>query len=317
MKLFDLHCDTLYECAVQGLDLRTNPLHVDLDRGRRYASWAQVFAVWTPDTLRGEEAWTACLHALQYAARQESLHPDSLALVRDVEGLDNALERGACAALLGLESGAPLNGSLEKLDQCAALGVRVITLTWNGENELGCGSGCDPERGLTAFGRAAVRRMEERGVVPDVSHLNRRGFWEVAEQTSVPFIASHSVLSAVHPHPRNLDDSQFRELVRRGGLVGLNLCREHLGVPEDGSAFDQLRRHLDRGLELGGERTLAFGCDFDGTPLPAEWGGIAVMDSLYRYLLSKNYEEALLERLFFGNCYDFFRMALTRGASIE
>ncbi len=77
-----------------GWILHTNPLHVDLDRGRRYASWAQVFAVWTPDTLRGEEAWTACLHALQYAGEQESLHPDSLALVRDVEGLDNALERG-------------------------------------------------------------------------------------------------------------------------------------------------------------------------------------------------------------------------------
>lgn len=77
------------------------------------------------------------------------------------------------------------------------------------------------------------------------------------------------------------------------------------------------RRHLEHGWELGGENTLAIGCDLDGTQLPPEWGGISVMEALYRYLLSKNYEESLLERLFFGNSYDFFRIALTRGAPIE
>ncbi len=317
MKLFDLHCDTLYECVVQGQELYANTLHLDLVRGHRYAPWAQVFAVWTPDTLRGEAAWAACLRVLRFAQEQEERFPDSFSVIRDLAGLDAAFEKGACAGILGLESGAPLNGSLEYLDRCAAEGVRVITLTWNGENELGGGSGCDPEAGLTSFGREAVRRMEKRGIVPDVSHLNRRGFWDTAEQAEGPFIASHSVFSSVHPHPRNLGDEQFREIVRRGGLVGLNLCRDQLGTPVGESTFDCLRRHLEHGWELGGENTLAIGCDLDGTQLPPEWGGISVMEALYRYLLSKNYEESLLERLFFGNSYDFFRIALTRGAPIE
>ncbi len=144
--------------------------------------------------------------------------------------------------------------------------------------------------------------MERQGILPDVSHLNERGFWDVAAVTTRPFIASHSVSAAVHPHPRNLTDAQFEELRRRGGLVGLNLCREQLG----GRSFDQLERHLYHFLERGGERILGFGCDLDGTDLPPEWNGIAVMERLYDHLARKNYDETCLERLFFGNCSDFF-----------
>ena len=255
-----------------------------------------------PDSLRGAAAWDQCRTILEFARAQATLYSDRMRIVRSGQELQDALESGRCAALLSVEGGSALAGSLDPLDTMAEYGVKLFNITWNGSNELGHGSGSGETAGLTPFGKRAVRRMEERGILPDVSHLNEHGFWDVMEIAAGPVIASHSVAAGVHPHHRNLSDAQFVALRERGGLVGLNLCADHLGE----QSFEQLERHLDRYLSLGGERTVAFGCDFDGTDLPDDWGGIQVMPRIAEYLRRKNYEEPLLDGLFFGNCYDFF-----------
>ena len=302
MRLFDLHCDTLYECYTQGKSLGRNDLQLDLTRGLRYDVWAQCFAVWMPDSLRGETAYAQCVRILEFAKKQAECSGGRMRLIRTAAELEQAAAAHQCAALLTIEGGSALAGRLEALDAFSKFGVRAITLTWNGENELGYGSGCGKAGGLTRFGKQAVKRMEERGILPDVSHLNERGFWDVMDNTTGPVIASHSDSASVHPHERNLTDEQFRALIKRGGLVGLNLCGAHLGEQN----FDCLRRHLDRYLSLGGERNVAFGCDLDGTDLPPEWEGLAVMERICEWLGRKNYEESLIDRLFFSNCYDFF-----------
>ena len=306
MRLFDLHSDTLYECCLHGHELSRNTLHIDWERGGRLDDWLQVFAVWTPDTLRGEAAWRQARHILRYAAHQAAAHPTQMRLVNRREDLQRQ-HPGQCGAILALEGAAALAGDVARIDTVASLGVTMITLTWNGENECGYGCLCGQDQGLKPCGREVVRRMEQCGILPDVSHLNRAGFWDVAAIVQGPFVASHSVSAAVHPHPRNLTDDQFDTIRERGGLVGLNLCADQLGK----QTFEQIERHLDHFLCRNGERTVAFGCDFDGADLPAEWNGIAVMPALYEYLYRKNYEERTLDRLFFSNCYDFFGKALT------
>ena len=303
MRLFDLHCDTLYECYQKHEELAENLLHVDLKRGLRWDAWAQVFAVWMPDGLRGEAAWQQCCTILDLAERQAAKYAERLQLVRNPAQLEAALAAGRCAALLGVEGGSALAGKLEHVDLLAQRGVKIITLTWNGANELGSGVEAPGDAGLTPFGRAAVKRMERAGILPDVSHLNEQGFWDVAETAEGPFIASHSVSAALNDHPRNLTDRQFCEIRDRGGLVGINLCASQLGE----QTFECVERHIDHYVHLDGARTVAFGCDLDGTDLPEKWGGIQVMEQLWEHLARKNYEETFLDRLFFGNCYDFFR----------
>lgn len=310
INLFDLHCDTLYECWKKRDGLLCNSHHVDLERGGRYPQWTQVFAVWLPDSLRGEEARETCFALLDFAHRKAEETPDRIHLVRQGEDLNST---ASCRAILAVEGGAMLGGRLETIDELAAMDVKIITLTWNNSNELGHGCGSDCHGGLTAFGKAAVDRMEKAGVLPDVSHLNERGFWDVAERAAKPFIASHSVSAAIHKHPRNLTDAQFEALISCGGLVGLNFCEAQLGE----QSFACLERHLDHYLSLGGERTVAFGCDFDGTDLPPEWGGIQVMERLYAYFLRRNYPEDCLQRLFFQNARDFFVNTLTTDRKID
>ena len=313
MRLFDLHCDTLTECYDKGENLLENHRHVDLARGGKLEAWAQLFAVWMPDSLRGEAAFDRCCAVLDFAREQAGRYPGRLGIVEDAAGLRDTLDSGRCAGILTVEGASALAGDLRHLEDLAARGVKLITITWNGSNELGhgCLSGC-PD-GLTPFGKRAVRRMEELSILPDVSHLNEAGFWDVAETAAGPFLASHSVSAALCSSPRNLDDRQFAAIRDRGGLVGINFCAGQLGE----QTFEAIERHLDHYLSLEGGLTVAFGADLDGTDLPHGWGGIQVMERLYDYLCRKNYDAVCLDRVFFGNCYDFFLRALTKAADIE
>lgn len=302
MPLFDLHCDTLTECVRKGEDLYSNTLHWDVSRALRFAPSAQVLAVWTPDTLRGEAATCAARQAIAVAHKAENRYFPAFRLWHADEAFPTAFEE-ECIGILGLESAAPLAGNLDLLDEFAGSDVKVITLTWNGDNEAASGVLGDENRGLTVFGKALLHAMERKHIVADVSHLNERGFWDVCEAATAPFIASHSVSRAVFDHKRNLTDAQFSEIVRRGGLVGLNLCASQLGE----QSFVQFERHLVHFLDLGGERSLALGFDLDGTDLPKEWGGVAVAESLFDYFVGRGYEKSLLLRLFFENARDFFQ----------
>jgi len=133
----------------------------------------------------------------------------------------------------------------------------------------------------------------------DVSHLSDPGFWDVAEELSGPFFASHSNARAVFSHPRNLTDEQFTAIIDHNGVVGLNLYANFLGERAD---LDTAIAHLEHWLELGGERTVALGGDLDGcSSLPEGITGIQDLDRLWERLLQRNYSEALVRALFFEN----------------
>lgn len=299
MQLFDLHCDTLYEAYTNTYPLTENGGHVDLRRAARYAPYVQAFAVWIPETLRGDAAWDFYCRAVQYAARQEG---ESIRFWRKGENLDSAIATAPAVGMFAVEGGALLEGDIRRVNALAEDGVRYLTLTWNGSNRLGNGCLSPQDDGLTDFGKAVVQRLENAGVAVDVSHLNAAGFWDVEEMATRPYLATHSNAAAVMPHPRNLTDRQFAAIRARGGLVGINLCEAFLGE----QTMEAVERHLYHFWERGGENTVCFGCDFDGAPMPPPWQGMAVMEEIAEYLYRKNYDCSLLSRLFFGNCYNFF-----------
>ena len=306
MRLFDLHCDTLACCYEERSSLLCNTRHWELRRARRYAPLCQVFEVWIPDTKRGAEAFRYCKQVLGFLYDEEKRFPQQFAVVTDAKGLTAATDARVCAAIPAVEGGAALGGNMHNVCALAGLGVRVMTLTWNGENELGYGCLCPAEEGLTPFGTQVVKELDRHGIITDVSHLNEHGFWDVVTLSDRPFIASHSVSRAVCDYPRNLSDAQFKEIARRGGLVGLNFDAAQLGE----QTFETIYRHLSHYCELGGEYTVAWGGDLDGTDLPDEWCGVAVYEELLSFLLGKGFSQALLDRLFFENAFNFFASTL-------
>ncbi len=302
MRFFDCHSDTLTACYPENLSLCRNDRHVDLYRGRRFVPWCQVFAVWIPDEMRSTAAWRYCCRVLDFAREQEQRYPQQLAWVHSGSQLQTAVAQGVCSGILAVENAAPIAARLERLRLLADRGVRVITLTWNGDNAWGHGCLSKYRDGLTAVGKRGLAMLYSLGIVPDVSHLNEAGFWDVAAANDRPFIASHSLSRTVHDHPRNLTDAQFAEICRRGGLVGISLCPEHIGE----ATFEGVYRHLAHYWSLGGEKTVAWGGDLDGVALPNGWNGIAVFEELWEFLLKKGIDEPQLERLFFENAFEFF-----------
>lgn len=325
LKVFDLHCDTLDRLALSGdptvpggfyehdagvprdrmSRLDDNDAHNSLARMARF-DWCQCFAVYVPDELRGDAAWSLFERVRRFWESETDRCSAKVARVRDAAGAAAAFEQGISAAMLTVEGCSFLEDDAQaepRLDALAEAGVRMATLTWNGPNALG--SGNDTSYGLTPFGRRMIRGLEERGIVVDASHLNDAGFRDLLAVAERPFACSHSNARAVCPHPRNLEDRQLREIADRGGIVGLNFYNAFLR--EDGAEAtpDDVLRHVDHILNVAGEGLLTLGSDYDGSDVPRWLDPCDKVADLHA-LLAREFGAAIAERIFHGNAERFF-----------
>ena len=246
INIFDLHCDTLDRLALHEAaadlgfsehdahipaermsSLSNNDAHIDLERmlGAGYG-WCQCFAAFIPDGLGTQRSWNVFETVRDYFRSQLEQHAGLIEQVHDARDIRRIIGERKCAAIFTVEGGSFIEGDVSRVHEAADAGVKMLTLTWNGKNAIA--SGNQTTDGLTPFGRQVIAAMEERGMVVDVSHLNDCSFWDVAEATTKPFAASHSNVRSVCGHPRNLTDEQVRLMVERGGLIGLNFCRDFL-----------------------------------------------------------------------------------------
>ncbi len=303
MKLFDLHCDTIGECYKNKLSLRHSGLHVSLDKAKNFESYTQVFAVWIPDELRGKSATDYFNNVCDYYYKELELNKDLIVSFGDAKKDDKRVK-----AILAIEGGAALAGDIENLYKAYEKGVRILTLTWNAKNEIASGAFCE-NGGLTSFGKTVIKKMEKLKMVIDVSHLNRESFFDVAENTTLPFIASHSNPDIVETNAgrkRNLTNEQIEIIKERNGLIGLNFYKEFLDV-DNKTGVDALKVHLDYLLNKGCENIIALGLDFDGCDLSDGITGLESMDSVYNSLINDGFSKTLIDNMFCYNAERFFR----------
>ena len=185
-----------------------------------------------------------------------------LELVRTAGEAERAKAAGKKYAFLAVEGMDAIRDDLNGIDHYADLGVRLGMLTWNGENLLATGAGGDLYSGLTELGRQAVRRMGERNIVMDVSHLNDGGFWDVMKTAEGPVIASHSNCRALCDARRNLTDDQLRAIRDSGGVVGLNVHHAFVHADREKQTAEMLARHAAHMADVMGVEHVACGFDF-------------------------------------------------------
>lgn len=307
MRYFDLHCDTITECWHRNLSLKTNTLQVGLDRADRFEAYAQCYAVWIPDELRGEKAFQRFQQVTQrFYNELEQVKELARPCTTPAERVDSCSEKKHCA-ILTVENASVLGGNLEKVRTLAESGVKLCTLTWNGENELGRGARAPGLTGLTTFGKQAVKEMERSGIIADVSHASPELFWDVIKIAAQPVVASHSNAKSLCDHPRNLTDEQFKAIRDSGGLVGLNLVSFFLRDKPEQASSDDILRHAEHFLNLGGENALAIGSDWDGSaPEDFPLSGIQEIPALYECFRNNGFGQEITDKIFFRNADDFF-----------
>ena len=269
MKVVDMHCDTIGELwkaekAGKPISLRSNSLHIDLEKMQKGDYLLQNFAMFV-FLGREKDPLVNVLEMIDVYNRAMAENADIIGPVLNYEDIEKNRAAGKLSGMLTIEEGAVLKGNPYVVRSLYQLGVRMLTLTWNFENEIGYpntivkAKDYDPSRhyGLKPEGIEIVREMNRVGMIVDVSHLGDDGFWDVVKYCDGPFVASHSNARTVCNHTRNMTDDMIRALADKGGVMGLNFCGDFLN-PNGKSRVEDMVRHAKHIINVGGSDILGF-----------------------------------------------------------
>lgn len=276
MKFFDLHCDTAFECFKNKKEFYKNDLAVSGERGKNFEDWHQVFAIWIKDDEKNP--FSLYKSVLKHFKKQKM--PCNL------------------TSYLSVEGGAVLEDDIDRLHILKNDGIKVITLTWNGENNIA--GGVESEKGLTKFGEKVIDKMNELELICDLSHINRKSFYKVAERAE-KVIATHSNCYEICRHKRNLLNEQIKIIAERNGIIGLCFYPEFLGD----NVYDKIYENIFYLCYKGYEDIIAIGSDFDGGEMDKRLNNISKIPYLYDFLENKGIERHLLYKIFYENAYKY------------
>ncbi len=339
--VIDTHNDVLYQSVMRGKDIgkRISSGHTDLPRIREGGIDVQVFAVWCNDKYGKGTAFAYANKQIDGLMEVIHNHPNEIALATTAADISAITAQGKIAAFIGVEGGHMIEGRIDYLDSLFARGARYLTLTWNNSTEW-ASSASDESRnpkklkhkGLTAFGRQVIHRMNELGMMVDLSHVGRQTFFDAIETTTKPVIVSHSNAYALMAHPRNLQDDQIKAVVENDGVICLNfysgfldpvhytkinrLYEKHVGDTVKRSTdakFDRLPAaakeallpplsllldHIDYMVKTAGIDHVGIGSDFDGiSSTPIGLDDCSDLPNLTAGLLQRGYTETDIRKI--------------------
>lgn len=322
MQLIDLHADTItalyYDIdnyqpeqefirSEPQVELRRNNLHIDLEKLHQADSLAQFFVLWL--NLKGclkyqRNPWQHFCRMYDTLMTQCERNSTEINVVTSLEELNSSHSSGKLAGFICVEEGGFIT-TLTQLEQAWQMGVRYITLVWNYETHIGVPGCIDQTRGLKPFGYDMVSKMQELGILVDVSHLSDQGVMDVLQLAKKPIIASHSNARALCNHTRNLPDQIIRGIADNGGVIGLNCVPYFVSETEPTIRLDNVIAHYKYIYNMAGEDVLAVGNDFDGfsgkNPQLDEIRSIADMPLLSEGLLKNGFSSRQVEKIFAGN----------------
>jgi membrane dipeptidase len=306
--------------------------HLDLPRMRQGGFFGGFFAVYVPSEDMGLDvdalmtrteydvplppvldlapSQKVTVHMASLLIRIERASNGEVKICRSAADLRHCLDNGKLAAILHIEGAEGIDPDLHMLDVLYEGGLRSIGPVWSRPNIFGHGvpfrypSTPDTGPGLTERGRELIKACNRLKIMVDLSHLNEKGFWDVAELSDAPLVATHSNAHVVCPHSRNLTDRQLAAIRERRGMVGVNFATSFIrpdGQRSDDTPLEMMIRHMDHLIEHVGVDGVGLGSDFDGATIPAEIGDVRGLPRLVDAMRRHGYDEATLRKLCYEN----------------
>lgn len=307
-KFIDLHCDTLTTSFENDKNLFENDLHLDIKKLKFFKNSIQVFAIWLNKKYYNN-AFKYTNKIINFYESELEKNKNFIEKIYTRENLINLKKSSKLGSILSIEGGESLEGNLDNLSYFYNKGVRILTLCWNYENEIGHGVFSKSEEGLKEFGKNLIDRMNSLNMLVDVSHLNEAGFWNVYNISAKPFIASHSNSYTICNNRRNLKDEQIKAIEKKGGLIGINLYPKFLNNTNKADIGDILK-HIEYMINLIGTENICLGGDLDGidiTPYPIK--NVLDYEILFK-AIEKKFGIKVCEKICFENSYNFFQNLL-------
>jgi membrane dipeptidase len=259
-----------------------------------------------PRPLTLEYAQRTSMAELGILFRLERDSQRQLRIVRGVTDVETCLDEGAIGAVIHFEGAEAIDARLDLLPVYYAMGLRSVGPVWSRANDFGEGvpylfpHSPDTGPGLTDQGKALVRACNEVGILVDVSHLNEKGFWDIAALSTAPLVATHSNAHALTPTPRNLTDRQLDAIRDSGGIVGVNFSVGFLrfdGQDAEDAPMERIVAHFQYLADRMGIDHVGFGADLDGARVPACVGDVTGLPRVVDALRSAGFDDAALEKV--------------------
>ncbi len=233
---------------------------VDLPKMRAGGLDAAFFIVYVAQGSLTEQGYANARQraedSYQAIKRMTRAYRDQIGLARTADEVEALHAAGKLVALIGMENAYPLGTSVDEIPLWAERGVRYVGITHMGNNQFGGSSnprldqGDKPDQGLTDLGRELVKKLNDYGIMVDISHVGKRSSLEAMALSRAPVIASHSGVTGVHPNLRNLDDEQLDAIKANGGVAQMVAFRSYVAAvdPRIQRGQDELRqRYLSAG----------------------------------------------------------------------
>ncbi len=323
MKIIDLHCDTISQLHEirqndKNINLRQNELHLDIEKMIKSDYMLQVFACYV-DLAKNNKPIESCLNYIDLFYEEINKNKEDIGVVYNYLDIQNNIKSNKMSALLSIEEGGVCKGNISLLRNFYKLGVRMMTLTWNYENELSYPNGHyfdeykNQRKGLKEKGFEFINEMEDLGIIIDVSHLSDDGIYDVLDNTRKPFIASHSNARQICSNQRNLKDDMIRRIGNRGGIIGVNFYSCFLNDEYkscDISKIQHIITHMKYIANIGGIDCVSIGSDFDGIDCPLEIKDCSNMELIYEQMKKEGFKESDIEKIFHKNALRLFKEVL-------
>lgn len=258
---FDAHSDIWCDVTNRRLRGETNVFHNHhLQRFQKGGVEGSIFVIWVDPPYDAD--YQKRTKQIMDCARAEMAECTDFRIVHNAEEMRKAKADGKIYVFIGIEGLAAIGDDVAKIDEYYDFGARHAILTWNEANALGAGALSGKDYGLTEAGKKAARKIQEKGMLLDTSHLNEAGFWDVAKLATKPFIASHSNSKTLCDVPRNLTDEQLRAIRDVNGVVGLNAFNLFIDHDPKKETVERLAQHAAHMIDVMGVDHVGCGFDF-------------------------------------------------------
>lgn len=263
MHIFDMHGDIWTDAAVHRAKgerhiVRERHLQRFLEGGMK----GGVFIAWVDPPFDQEGTKDRFWEIVRAMSAELWENRDLLEVVETAREFEAAASAGRLGIVPGVEGLSAIDDTEDWIYVLDRLGFKLASLTWNEQNALATGVRGEASRGLTGLGQKVLAKMEEVGMLLDVSHLNKTSFWDVTEHSRKPFIASHSNVQAIRNVPRNLSDAQIKAIGEKDGLIGMNAFHEFVHEDTALRTADTLVDHIVHIADLIGPQRVGLGFDF-------------------------------------------------------
>lgn len=304
----DAHADTVEFSLDNNMNIMDRSLSFNLIDVRDKLPYIQGLACFVHDKYVNS-GYKRVNDILNYYFKEENENSDVILRIRKSKDINDCILHNKLGTIITVENGLALDGNIDNLYKLYKKDVRMMTLTWNGENQLGSGVLSNNDIGLTSFGKKCINKMNNINMIIDVSHSSPKTFWDILNISTKPVIASHSNVYKICKNKRNLTDTQIKEIAKSNGLIGVTFYDKFLTYKNSANVQDIIN-HISYICNLVGKEYVCIGSDFDGIEkegLPENLKGVKDIMKLEECMLYNGFSKEDIQDIMGNNLIRFLK----------